>query len=65
MTFKTKKSIKIFSDGSLYCSIKSSFTTNQINFIDNNFQNIKLLKNNLGKVERQEGLKFKYRKKFL
>lgn len=64
MLFKTKKNINIFSDGSLNYSNKNFLVKSQISFFENHFQNVKLSKKNLGKIERQEGLKFTYRKNF-
>lgn len=64
MLFRKKKIIRIFSDGSLNYSNNFFSLKSQTVFFDNNFQNIKILKKNLGKINKQEGLKFSYRKNF-
>jgi hypothetical protein len=64
MLFRKKNKINVFSDGSLNYSNNFFSLKSQINFFDNHFQNIKIFKKNLGKIEKQEGLKFTYRKTF-
>ena len=64
MKVKLFKFVHIFSDGSFSFTRKCSLiTNNKFDFLSNSFQDSVLLKKNIKKVQKQEGLKFHYRKK--